>query len=295
VLEGQERIFASRKEGLDGQLRILDQRIEQLGAEIRGYKAQAASASEQISLINDEIASVTVLLEKGLERKPRLLALQRQKSSIEGTRGEQLGLIAKAEQAIGETKLQAADLLNRRQNEIALELRETQDKLVELGDKLHLAADIDRRTALTAPVAGRIVDMHVHTTGGVLRPGEAVLDIVPEADELIVEARVHPNDIDSVKVGAAAQVSLTAFKMRTTPRLDGVVIKVSADALVAEDRSSYYATEIQIDPGELEKLSGVALTPGMPAETMIRTGERTFLRYIGQPILDSFHRAFREE
>ena len=193
------------------------------------------------------------------------------------------------------TTQQAADLLNRRQNEIALELRETQDKLVELEDKLHLAADIDRRTALTAPVAGRIVDMHVHTTGGVLRPGEPVLDIVPEADELIVEARVHPNDIDSVKVGAAAQVSLTAFKMRTTPRLDGVVIKVSADALVAEDRSSYYATEIQIDPGELEKLAGVALTPGMPAETMIRTGERTFLRYIGQPILDSFHRAFREE
>ena len=295
VLDGQRRIFVSRKEGLDGQQHILEQRIEQLGAEIRGYKAQVASASEQISLIHDEIASVEALLAKGLERKPRLLALQRQASAIEGNRGEQLGFIAKAEQAIGETQLQAADLLNRRQNEIALELRETQDKLVEIEDKLHLASDIDRRTALTAPVAGRVVDMRVHTAGGVLRPGEPVLDIVPEADTLIVEARVNPTDIDSVRIGAPAQVSLTAFKTRTTPRLDGAVAKVSADALVGEDRSSYYEAEVQIDPGELEALADVTLTPGMPAEVMIHTGERTFLQYIAQPIVDSFHRAFREE
>jgi HlyD family type I secretion membrane fusion protein len=296
VIDGQKKIFESRRQSLQAQLGILSQRVDQLGSEIAGHKAQLASANEQIQLTQEEIATVTDLLNRGLERKPRLLALQRQQSYLEGSRGEQLGAIAKAQQEIGEAKLQSADLLDKRSSEIALELRDTQSRLLEARQKLGAAVDVDNRMEVVAPVSGRVVDLKVHTLGGVVRPGDALLDIVPQSDELVVEARVRPVDIDAVHAGLPAQVALTAYKQRTTPRLDGRLVTVSADALTDETRHlSYYSAEIHIDSSELAKLSGVQLYPGMPAEVMIVTGERTLLQYFIQPVLDSFHRAFREQ
>jgi HlyD family type I secretion membrane fusion protein len=147
-----------------------------------------------------------------------------------------------------------------------------------------------------APVSGQVVELKLHTVGGVIRPGEPLLDIVPNSDELVVEARIRPVDIDAVAIGQPAQVALTAYKQRTTPRLDGTLVKVSADALAdPERRISYYAADIRIDPSELAKLEGVQLYPGMPAEVMIVTGERTLLQYLLQPLTDSFNRAFRED
>ena len=296
ILDGQERIFNSRRRSLTDQAGILAQRVEQLGAEIDGHKAQLASADEQIRLTGEEIATVNDLLDRGLERKPRLLALQRQRSYLEGLRGEQHGAIAKAEQAIGEAKLQSADLLNKRSSEVALELREVQSRLLEIREKLSLADDINKRMEVVAPVSGQVVDLKVHTLGGVIHAGEALMDIVPQSDELVVEARVRPTDVESVHVGQPAQVALTAYKQRTTPRLDGTLVTLSADALTDEVRhTTYYSAEIRIDPTELLKLEAVQLYPGMPAEVMIVTGERTLLQYLIQPVLDSFHRAFREQ
>jgi HlyD family type I secretion membrane fusion protein len=296
VVGGQQKIFDTRRQSLRAQLGILSQRVEQLGSEIAGHKAQLVSANEQIQLTQEEIATVTDLLNRGLERKPRLLALQRQQSYLEGSRGEQLGAIAKAQQEIGEAKLQSADLLDKRSSEIALELRDTQSRLLENRQKLGAAVDVDNRMEVVAPVSGQVVDLKVHTLGGVVRPGDALLDIVPQSDELVVEARVRPVDIDAVHAGQSAQVALTAYKQRTTPRLDGRLATVSADALIDESRHiSYYSAEIHIDSSELAKLNGVQLYPGMPAEVMIVTGERTLLQYFIQPVIDSFHRAFREE
>jgi HlyD family type I secretion membrane fusion protein len=296
VVGGQQKIFDTRRQSLRAQLGILSQRVEQLGSEIAGHKAQLVSANEQIQLTQEEIATVTDLLNRGLERKPRLLALQRQQSYLEGSRGEQLGAIAKAQQEIGEAKLQSADLLDKRSSEIALELRDTQSRLLENRQKLGAAVDVDNRMEVVAPVSGQVVDLKVHTLGGVVRPGDALLDIVPQSDELVVEARVRPVDIDAVHAGQSAQVALTAYKQRTTPRLDGRLATVSADALIDESRHiSYYSAEIHIDSSELAKLNGVQLYPGMPAEVMIVTGERTLLQYFVQPVIDSFHRAFREE
>jgi HlyD family secretion protein len=296
VVGGQQKIFDTRRQSLRAQLGILSQRVEQLGSEIAGHKAQLVSANEQIQLTQEEIATVTDLLNRGLERKPRLLALQRQQSYLEGSRGEQLGAIAKAQQEIGEAKLQSADLLDKRSSEIALELRDTQSRLLENRQKLGAAVDVDNRMEVVAPVSGQVVDLKVHTLGGVVRPGDALLDIVPQSDELVVEARVRPVDIDAVHAGQPAQVALTAYKQRTTPRLDGTLVTVSADALTDETRHiSYYSAEIHIDSSELAKLNGVQLYPGMPAEVMIVTGERTLLQYFIQPVIDSFHRAFREE
>jgi HlyD family type I secretion membrane fusion protein len=294
--EGQARIFDARRESLAAQLGILDERREQLDAQIQAHKAQLASTKEQLRLIAEEIATVADLLSRGLERKPRLLALQRQQSYLEGLRGEQQASIAKAEQAIGETRMQSEDLRTRRSAEIALELREAEAQLLEVEEKLGLASDIDRRMEVIAPVSGQVVELKLHTVGGVIRPGEPLLDIVPNSDELVVEARIRPVDIDAVAIGQPAQVALTAYKQRTTPRLDGTLVKVSADALAdPERRISYYAADIRIDPSELAKLEGVQLYPGMPAEVMIVTGERTLLQYLLQPLTDSFNRAFRED
>ena len=279
VVGGQQTIFDTRRQSLRAQLGILSQRVEQLGSEIAGHKAQLVSANEQIQLTQEEIATVTDLLNRGLERKPRLLALQRQQSYLEGSRGEQLGAIAKAQQEIGEAKLQSADLLDKRSSEIALELRDTQSRLLENRQKLGAAVDVDNRMEVVAPVSGQVVDLKVHTLGGVVRPGDALLDIVPQSDELVVEARVRPVDIDAVHAGQSAQVALTAYKQRTTPRLDGRLATVSADALIDESRHiNYYSAEIHIDSSELARLNGVQLYPGMPAEVMIVTGERTLLQ-----------------
>jgi HlyD family type I secretion membrane fusion protein len=294
--EGQSRIFEARRKSLAAQLGILSERREQLRSEIQAHKAQLAAAKEQIELIAEEIATVADLLARGLERKPRLLALQRQQSYLEGLRGEQQAAIAKAEQTIGETRMQSEDLLTKRSAEVALELRDAEAQLLEIEEKLGLASDIDRRMEVLAPVAGEVVDLKFHTLGGVIRPGEPLLDLVPASDELVVEARLRPVDIDSVEIGQPAQVALTAYKQRTTPRLDGRVIKLSADALVDADRRvTYYAAEIRIDSSELAKLQEVELYPGMPAEVMIFNGERTFLQYLLQPVTDSFRRAFREQ
>jgi HlyD family type I secretion membrane fusion protein len=295
LLEGQRNIFQARRHSLQAQAAILSQRAEQLGTEIRANKAQLVATEEQIRLIAEEIATVSDLLSRGLERKPRLLALQRQKSTLEGMRGEQTAAIVKAEQAITETGLQAADLKTKRSAEVALELRETQSQLLEIGERLGLADNIAERTDVLAPVPGRVVNLTVHTPGGVIRPGESILDIVPQSDELVVEARIRPVDVDTVAVGQKAQVSLTAYKQRTTPRLDGRLVNLSADALTDADRRiTYYEAEIKIDAAERAKLSAVKLYPGMPAEVMIVTGERTLLDYLLQPLFDSFRRALRE-
>jgi len=171
-------------------------------------------------------------------------------------------------------------------------------QIADLRDAFGIGAavDVDNRMEVVAPVSGQVVDLKVHTLGGVVRPGDALLDIVPQSDELVVEARVRPVDIDAVHAGQSAQVALTAYKQRTTPRLDGRLATVSADALIDESRHiSYYSAEIHIDSSELAKLNGVQLYPGMPAEVMIVTGKRTMLEYTLQPIVDSFRRAFREE
>jgi HlyD family secretion protein len=294
--EGQGRIFEARRRSLAAQLGILAERREQLQSEIQAHKAQLAAAKAQLQLIAEEIATVADLLARGLERKPRLLALQRQQSYLEGLRGEQQAAIAKAEQTIGETRMQGEDLLTKRSAEVALELRDAESRLLEIEEKLGLASDIDRRMEVLAPVSGQVVDLKVHTVGGVIRPGEPLLDIVPMSDALVVEARLRPVDIDSVAIGQPAQVALTAYRQRTTPRLDGTVVKLSADALTdPERRINYYAADIRIDASELAKLQEIELYPGMPAEVMIVTGERTFLQYLLQPVTDSFHRAFREQ
>jgi membrane fusion protein, type I secretion system len=295
-LNGQERLFASRQHSLKGQLDILDQQKQQLEAEIDGERAQATAFAQQLQLARDEAAAVADLVRRGLAPKPRLQALQGQIASLEGSRVEQLALVARAEQAIGESRFRAADLVNQRANEVETELRDTEAKLAEVREKVRAAGDVHRRMEVIAPVAGRVVDLRVFTAGGVIAPGQPLLDIVPSEDALVVDARVSPTDIDVVRAGLPAQVALTAYKRRIVPLLDAEVIDVSADALPSADqRGTYYTASIRIRQDQLARLHDVSLVPGMPVDVMILTGKRTALDYLLGPILDSYRHAFRED
>jgi HlyD family type I secretion membrane fusion protein len=296
ILAGQEQIFDTRRRSFAGRSKILQQQVEQLRSQIRGLEAQVASEERQIELIAEETADVSGLYRKGLERKARLLALQREAALLDGGQAQHLAEIARAEQAIGETELQIFNLTDRFAAEIAGELSDVQAQLVDTEEELDAAKDVLRRQDVRAPIAGTVVNLRFFTPGGVIGPSQPILDIVPRDDELLVEAEVRPLDIDVVKRGLEAQVRLTALKQRSTPTLAGRVRHVSADHFVDERTgATYYKAEVRIDPDAQAHLDGLELYPGMPAEVLIMTGKRTFWDFLATPVKDSFARAFREQ
>lgn len=293
---GQRKIFLARRTWVAGQIAILRQQIAQLSEEIAALQQQVESGTRQTGLITEEMAGVETLVNKGLERKARLLALQRSAEEIGARRADQMGQIARARQKIGEAELQITDLQNKQVDGIMRELRSTQDDLFDLREKMLAARDVLERTIVRAPMGGVVVNRRVHTVGGVLNPGDALLEIVPQKEELIVEARVRMDDIDQVRPGLRVQVRLTAYKQRWTPTVEGIVRTVSADRL-QDSRSGdpFFVARIGVDPESLSKLPDVELYPGMPADVLIVTQPRTALDYMLLPITASLAHAFREQ
>ncbi len=297
IMAAQRRLFEARRRAREGQVSILRQRILQFREEIGGLKAQQRSKERQIALIGEEYKGVKELYDKGIERRPRLLALERAQAVLEGERGELVAQMSRAAQAIGEAELRIIDIDNAFQQEVATQLRENQVRLAELRERLRAQDDIIARLDIRAPQAGIVVNLRFHTPRGVIPAGAPVLDIVPGADRLTVEARVQPEDVDAVHVGLPAEVRLTAFQRRTTPSVMGRVVHVSADRLV-EERSGlpFYRARIELDPASLAALGpNLRLAPGMPAEVMIETGTRLAIDYLLAPLTASLGRAFREE
>jgi len=296
ILEAQRELFETRRQAHEGRKAILRQRIAQLMEEITGLEAQIASQSRQLELIEQEIEGVEQLLAQGLERRPRLLSLQRNEAQIQGALAGNRSAIARARQAIGETELQIVNQDATRLDQVATELSDVRTRLLSLEEGLRQSEDVLDRTVVTAPVAGTVVALRFRTTGGVVAPGDPILDIVPEDEDLLIDARVSPIDIDAVHEGLEAQIRLLAFAQRNLPRIGGRVETVSADALVDEQSGeSYYSVRVAVPRETLESLpDGVALSPGMPAEVLIMTGERTALEYLVRPFLDSVSLAFRE-
>jgi HlyD family type I secretion membrane fusion protein len=175
------------------------------------------------------------------------------------------------------------------------ELDEVQARFFDVSERQVAASDRMTRLEIRAPQSGIVVGMRAHTVGGVIGPGEPVLDIVPAGDELVIEARMRPEDIDKVRVGQTAIVRLSAFDQRTTPELEGTVISTSADRVVDETTgAAFFLVRSRISEGELEKLAELQLVPGMPAETFVQTGSRTVLSYLLKPFSDGVARALRE-
>lgn len=302
LINGQQQLFLAHKSLLDAKISALQDKIGQSNDEIQGLKAQAASGDTKLNLIRAEIDDMRQLVERGLERRSRLLELQRNEAEIEGGQGQIAAQVDRAQQAIAESQVDILSVGYDDANEVGQQLRDTETKMHELEDAVRADADVLARNIVRAPEAGVVTDLRVHTPGGVVRPGDPLLDIVPEADRLIVTARVRPQDMDLVRAGLPASVRLLAYKQRRTPPIDGRVTYVSADRII-DDRPEdgqpagqpYFRVNIALDQATLKKLPEVKLVPGMPAEVMIKTGQTTVALYTLSPILDSFNRAFREK
>lgn len=295
-LDSQRRLFKTRRKSTEGELSILRQKSGQYKEEIAGLESQKQSATDQIKLLNEEIDTVAELLKKGNAMRPRLLALQRNASALEGQRGEYASGISRAQQSIAETEIAMINLRNDFLNKVVAELKDTQTQIADLEERLRASADTVARIIIPAPISGQVTGLKVHTVGGVIAPGEKIMDIVPKDDKLIVEVMVKTEDIDVVRPDLEARVRLSAYRSRYVPLLNGKVTYVSGDRFV-DERSGmpYYSARIEIDYGELEDLDNVKLYPGMPTEALIVTGSRSFLSYLIDPIALSFNHAFREE
>ncbi|MCU0983400.1 MAG: HlyD family type I secretion periplasmic adaptor subunit [Acetobacteraceae bacterium] len=296
AMAGQTALFIARRTAFESNQQVLSARIDQLRASTESARSQLVSQERQMALIREEMRGVAELLRLGLERRPRLLALQRAEASLVGNRDDIIGQIQRNEASIAETEAQMRAQDDMRRSDYSKEQREVRDRLAEVDERLRQARDVASRRDIVAPVSGAVLNLRFFTIGGVVRPGDPVLDIVPSDDRLIAEVQVSPTDIDVVHPGLLAEVRLPAFKQRLVPFLHGKVTFVSADAVFDErTRMSHYRANVAIDDDQLARLQGVELTPGMPVEVMILIGERTFWQYITQPLRDSFARAFREQ
>jgi HlyD family secretion protein len=295
IMNGQKSVFLSRKNSQFAQLSILEQRVGQSYAEIDSYSAQIAALADQSALMNQEITNVAALVKEGLERQSRLLTLQRQSSALEGQRGQLVANIARVRQSVSETEAQMLYLRDSLLTEVTAQQRENKTQMLEIVERLKASNDVDKRREIVSPVDGRIVNLKFVTSGGVVRPGEPIMDVVPRNEKIIVLAKLKANDVDSVREGQEASVRLTPYKARIMPLLKGRVISVGADATADESTQQlYYLTQIELDEKELHQLKDVQLLSGMPAEVFIDLGERSLFQYFIQPLVDSFRRAFRE-
>jgi HlyD family secretion protein len=296
AVAGQRALFEARKANLASQLQVFQQRVEQQRAVIAGARGQVAATQRQLVLIRQEEAMRRGLVQQGLARLPDLLAVQRGMAGLEGTLLDLTGQIERAQATIAEAEKQMQQATDQRLQEAGTEQRDVRAKLSETEERLRAAADVATRRDIVASESGTIVNLRQFTIGGVIKPGDAVMDLVPDNDRLVAEVNVQPYDIDVVYPGLVSEIRLPAFKQRLVPYLHGHVTWVAADVTTNEQsRQQYYRAYIAIDPDQLQRLPNVFLTPGMPVEGHIRTGERSFFRYLTQPIRDSFHRAFREQ
>lgn len=296
MVEAQERLFRTRRESIESQTAILQRRIAQYREEIVGLRAGIASDNKQMELIREELVDVRVLVEKGLEKRTRLRALERGAAEIEGSRAKNMSSVARSQQAIAESELRILDLATQQANEVATELRDTQGEISDTGERLVAARDVLNRTIIRAPVTGTVTNMQIFTAGGVIAQRQPLMDVVPAGDDLVIDAQVDPNDIDIVHPGQVAQVRLLAYSPRTTPELFGKVETVSADRLLNEKTGQpYYSARVRIDPESLASLGKLALYPGMQAEVLLVAGERTVLSYLVRPLTGVFARSMRQD
>ena len=297
ALRGQTDLFQNRRETQMARELILAKRQDQLRAEIVGLNEVIAAQDTQLELLAQEISATQSLYDQGLQRLAPLLTLQRQEADLLAERARNRATIARLDQQIGETELQL--LATRQQNREAVseELSQVRSQLSALRSQLPERADALARTVVTAPIAGEVLNIQVTTeTGGVIRPGGDILDIVPSDTALVIDARVRPQDIETVYPGLEAQVLLTAYTQRNLPRIFGTLQSISADRLT-DDRTDepYFLAKVYVDAAQTENIgTDIDLMAGMPADVMILTGERTVLDYLVKPFTDSLRGSFRE-
>lgn len=296
IWSGQLKQFESRRAALDGQRKVIGEKIRQLQSQIDGGEAQVKAFGEQLESVRAEAASVAPLVEKMLLPRPRLLQLERTAYGLEGQIADARANIAKSRQAIAEQELQIAQLGNDRMADITKELHEVQARLLEVIPKRTNARAVLGRMEIRSPYTGRVVGLNVFSVGGVIQRGEKILDIVPDEDALTIEAQVAVEDISEVRPDMRAEVRLTAYQQRLLPLIHGEVVRVSADRLTdPRTNNPYYVVSVRPDTTELARLPDIRLYPGMPATVTIPTESRTAFDYLVGPLAASFNKAFRQK
>jgi HlyD family type I secretion membrane fusion protein len=294
-LERERSLFSARRDSLDGQVQLLRTQIRETQGEIEAWTGQLKAGDEAIRLQKEELAQNEGMAGQGFVSKSRILTLQRAVAEYEARRGENLAELAKAKQRVAELELRIVTVRNNYMEQAADELKESTARVFDLQERLRPSQDAAQRQVVKAPVAGEVVNLRVTTVGAVVGPRDPLLELVPENPDLIVEARLHPEDIASVSKGAAADVRLTAFKQRITPVVYGEVVYISADRMQTKpEEAPYYIAHVRVGAQALKEAGDLRLQAGMPAEVFIRTESRTALQYLLTPVSAYLQRSMRE-
>lgn len=296
LLRTEHTVFATRRAAYESQLRLLRSQAAETESEIRIREQQLQADREAIRLQREELDANEALIRQGFVSKSRLLSLQRSLVELESRMGENLAEQSRARQKVDDLRLRAETLRTTYMQEAAGELRQTTAQVFDLRERFRPAQDAQERQRIVAPADGEVVSLKFTSVGAVIGPRDPILDIVPENPDLIIEARVRPHDINSVKPRAQADVRLTSFRARITPTVEGEVVYVSADRLTdsRDDREGYYLAHIRVTPAALRKAGDLKLQAGMPAEAYIKTEERTALEYMLTPLTAFLQRSMRE-
>lgn len=295
IMAGERSLFELRRQSRQGQTEQLRQRIAQLREEMRGQSAQEEAKAKEIEFINRELEGARDLYKKNLMPITKMTQLEREATRLLGERGQIIAARAQSSGRIAEIELQILQIGRDLASEVSRDMRDAEAKIGEFVERKVAAEDQLRRIDIRAPQSGTVHQLAVHTVGGVISAGDQIMLIVPEADELTVEAKVLPNEIDQVRLGQQALMRFTNFNQRTTPEIFGTLKRVSADTSV-DQRSGipYYTVRIALPATELARLGDVKLVPGMPVEVFMQTGERKVISYLVKPLWDQMARAFRE-
>lgn len=288
----QKKIFEARARYFESKLNIVHQTISGAKLELNNLKQTKKIERERLSLIEEEILSNQTLVKQGFSGKSTLLQLKRLATEVRSTLSQLDRQTLTVQKRIDENQSRLEEMALERINEVVVELREAQNEIVSIREEYRVAQDIYKRTGIRAPISGKVVNMKVFTEQGVIRSGETLLELVPDDDSLIVEARVSPQDIDLISPGLDARVRLTALNARIQEPLNGKVLTVSADKLSEQNKEDYYLARIALNDQDAQQHQ---LTAGMNAEVLILSRPRTPISYLLKPITESFNRAFREE
>lgn len=292
----ENNAFNSRKNAYEGEISILNQRISQIASKINGLQGQVDNKKQLIVSYAEEIQDLKDLLAEGFADKQHLRELERNHALQSGEIAQLKAEMATNQLLISETRLQILQVQKKFQEEVAGKLSEAQTQLNDTRERLAASQDKLNRIVIKAPASGMVLGLTVHNENSVIPPGQSILDIVPQDAELIIEAQVSPMDIDRVTVGLQAEVRFSAFKQSETPKMTGKVIHLSADHLIDEKTgNAYYQARIELTPESRKDLGDLQLLPGMPAEVLINTGERTLFEYLAQPAANAFARALIED
>ena len=295
IAEGERRLFGDNRATREAQRDQLQSQIEQYGEQVRGLESQRQSNAVEREMIAEDLARLAPLVSQKLVEGTRTRLMERDLAKIDGLKGEIEANIARVKGQISEARMKIIELDQQVRTDAQRELRDVDARIAELSERIVAAKDRLSRMDLRAPIDGFVNDLKIHTVNGVITPGETVMGIVPEGEELVVEAKLAPTDIDQVTVGQDVKLRFSAFNQRTTPEIDGRVDIVGAAAILdPASGQTFYLSTIAItddDRGLGEQL----LVPGMPVEVFLKTGDRSALSYLVKPFSDQMMRSFREE